>query len=49
MNEEIKEKAEYCLNCQNPQCRIGCPLGNHIPDFIAQVKQGDYQIGRAHV
>lgn len=43
MKEEIKEKAEYCLNCQNPQCRIGCPLGNHIPDFIAQVKQGDYQ------
>lgn len=41
--EEIKEKVEYCLNCQNPQCRIGCPLGNHIPDFIAQVKQGDYQ------
>jgi len=43
MKEEIKEKAEYCLNCQNPQCRIGCPLGNHIPDFIAQVKQDDYQ------
>lgn len=43
MKEEIKEKVEYCLNCQNPQCRIGCPLGNHIPDFIAQVKQGDYQ------
>lgn len=43
MKEEIKEKAEYCLNCQDPQCRIGCPLGNHIPDFIAQVKQGDYQ------
>lgn len=43
MKEEIKEKAEDCLNCQNPQCRIGCPLGNHIPDFIAQVKQGDYQ------
>ena len=43
MNEGIKEKVEYCLNCQNPQCRIGCPLGNHIPDFIVQVKQGDYQ------
>ena len=43
MNEEIKQKAEYCLNCKNPQCKIGCPLGNHIPDFIAQVKQGDYQ------
>ena len=43
MNEEIKQKAEFCLNCKNPQCKIGCPLGNHIPDFIAQVKQGDYQ------
>jgi len=41
--KEIIEKAEYCLNCQNPQCRMGCPLENHIPDFIAQVKQGDYQ------
>lgn len=39
----MKEKVEYCLNCQNPQCRIGCPLGNHIPDFIAQVKKENYQ------
>lgn len=43
MEEEIKEKIEYCLNCKNPQCRIGCPLGNHIPDFIAQLKQENYQ------
>lgn len=43
IDEEIKQKVEYCLNCKNPQCRTGCPLGNHIPDFIAQVKQGDYQ------
>lgn len=43
MNEEIRKKAEYCLNCKNPQCRIGCPLGNHIPDFIAEVKQGNYE------
>lgn len=42
MNEEIKQKAEYCLNCNNPQCRIGCPLGNHIPDFIAQIKEENY-------
>ena len=42
MKEEIKQKAEYCLNCKNPQCRIGCPLGNNIPDFIAQVKEGNY-------
>lgn len=43
MNEEIKQKAEYCLNCKNPQCRKGCPLSNHIPDFIAQIKENNYQ------
>lgn len=42
MKEEMKQKVEYCLNCKNPQCRIGCPLGNHIPDFIACVKEENY-------
>lgn len=42
MKEEMKQKVEYCLNCKNPQCRIGCPLGNHIPDFIAYVKEENY-------
>ena len=43
MKKEILEKAQYCLNCKNPLCRTGCPLGNHIPDFIAQLKQGNVQ------
>lgn len=43
MKEIIKEKAQYCLGCKNPQCRIGCPLGNHIPDFIAQMKEENYE------
>ena len=43
MKEEIKQKVEYCLNCKNPQCRIGCPLSNYIPHFIAQLKQENYQ------
>lgn len=44
MQEEIKQKAEYCLNCQKPQCQMmGCPLSNHIPEFISQVKQENYQ------
>ena len=43
MNEIIKEKAQYCLGCKNPQCRTGCPLGNHIPDFIAQIKEENYE------
>lgn len=37
MKDNIKQKAEYCLNCKNPQCRTGCPLGNNIPAFIQKV------------
>ena len=39
MENNIKQKTEYCLNCKNPQCRIGCPLGNNIPAFIQKVKE----------
>lgn len=38
-----REKIEYCLNCKNPQCRTGCPLSNHIPDFIEQLKLENYE------
>lgn len=42
--EEINEKSNYCLNCKAKPCSIkGCPLGNHIPQFIEQIKQGDYR------
>ncbi len=42
--EEINEKSNYCLNCKTKPCSLkGCPLGNHIPQFIEQIKQGDYQ------
>ena len=38
--EEIKAQAEYCLNCKNKPCKLGCPLQNNIPDFIEQIKLG---------
>ena len=41
--EEIKKKAEYCLNCKTKPCRSGCPLQNNIPDFIKQVKEEKYE------
>lgn len=42
--EEINNKSNYCLNCKTKPCSIkGCPLGNHIPQFIEQIKQGDYK------
>lgn len=39
----IVEKANYCLNCKVKPCSKGCPLGNDIPSFIAEVKKGEYK------
>ena len=42
-NDGILEKANYCLNCKVKPCsKKGCPLGNDIPQFISQVKEGNY-------
>lgn len=42
--EEIKEKANYCLNCPVKPCsNKGCPLGNNIPGFIKAVKEENYK------
>lgn len=38
-----KEEADRCLNCKNAPCTSGCPVGVHIPDFIACVKKGDME------
>lgn len=34
-------EAERCLNCKNPPCMAGCPVGVHIPLFIARLRNGD--------
>lgn len=37
--EQIKEKADYCLNCKTKPCAIkGCPIQTEIPEFIEQIK-----------
>jgi len=41
--EQIKQKAEYCLNCKNPLCKKGCPLGNSIPEFISKIREEKYK------
>lgn len=41
--EEIKKETNYCLNCKVKPCtNKGCPLGNHIPEFIQQMKEENY-------
>ena len=44
MNEEIKEKVNYCLNCKIKPCeQKGCPLENHIPEMIKLLKEEKYK------
>ena len=44
MNQEIKVKVDYCLNCKIKPCsNKGCPLNNDIPEFIKQVKEENYE------
>ena len=35
-------EASRCLNCRNPRCVQHCPVGIRIPEFIAQVKAGEF-------
>ena len=37
------QEAQRCLNCANHPCITGCPVNIHIPDFIAQVKEGNFE------
>ena len=39
--EEAEAEAQRCLNCKNPKCVEGCPVGINIPGFITKVKEGD--------
>ncbi len=37
------EEAKRCLNCKNRPCVSGCPVNIHIPEFIAQIKEGNFE------
>ena len=38
-------QASRCAQCGVPFCQSGCPLQNHIPDWLRLAAEGDY--GRA--
>ncbi len=40
--QEALLEASRCLNCRNPRCVQQCPVGISIPEFIAQVRGGDF-------
>lgn len=39
--EEAKDEALRCLQCKNPDCVPGCPVGIDIPAFIQFIEDGD--------
>ena len=41
--DEAIEEAARCIHCKNAKCIGGCPGGINIPDFIAQVKEGNIE------
>lgn len=41
--EEAMEEASRCLHCKNAKCVSGCPVNINIPDFIGQVKEGNFE------
>jgi glutamate synthase (NADPH/NADH) small chain len=41
--EAAIREASRCLQCKKPACRQGCPVQVFIPDFIAQIGEGNFR------
>ena len=41
--EMALDEAMRCLNCKNMPCVSGCPVKIHIPEFIAKIREGDFE------
>lgn len=43
LTEEMAVKeAQRCLDCVDPTCISGCPVGINIPKFIKRIEQGEF-------
>lgn len=40
---EALEEASRCIQCKNPSCNAGCPVGIDIKQFIAHIVAKDYK------
>jgi len=46
--EMAQREASRCMDCVNPTCMEGCPVGIDIPGFIKNIERGEF-IGAAVV
>lgn len=42
--EDAINEAKRCIQCPKAPCMDGCPVGVRIPDFIAQIAQGNFAV-----
>ncbi|MDD3320120.1 MAG: NADPH-dependent glutamate synthase [Paludibacter sp.] len=40
--EMAMQEAKRCLDCANPTCMLGCPVGINIPKFVKNIERGDF-------
>ena len=40
--EQALTEAKRCLDCANPGCMTGCPVGIDIPRFIKHIEKGEF-------
>ena len=41
--EQARAEAARCLHCKTMPCVEGCPVNIRIPDFIARMREGDWE------
>ena len=41
--EQAVDEANRCLNCKNKPCVGGCPVSIDIPEFIAKIREKDFE------
>ena len=41
--EQAIDEANRCLNCKNKPCVSGCPVSIDIPEFIAKIREEDFE------